>query len=93
MRKLRGDDMSMIFQDPLSSMHPFYRVGDQIREAYLVHNDVAKKAAQRRPRCSGAWAYRTGKPVQRLPAPVLRRNASASHDCHGADLQPEAADR
>ena len=31
----------MIFQDPLSSMHPFYRVGDQIREAYLVHNKVS----------------------------------------------------
>ena len=45
MRKLRGDVMSMIFQDPLSSMHPFYRVGDQIREAYLVHNHVGKKAA------------------------------------------------
>jgi peptide/nickel transport system ATP-binding protein len=45
MRKLRGDVMSMIFQDPLSSMHPFYKVGDQISEAYLVHNHVGKKAA------------------------------------------------
>src|SRR6476469_1778023 len=45
MRKLRGDQMAMIFQDPLSSMHPFYRVGDQITEAYLVHNHVGKKAA------------------------------------------------
>ena len=46
MRKLRGDVMSMIFQDPLSSMHPFYRVGDQISEAYLVHNHVGKKASR-----------------------------------------------
>ena len=48
MRKLRGDQMAMIFQDPLSSMHPFYRVGDQITEAYKVHNDVSRAAAKRR---------------------------------------------
>jgi len=48
MRSLRGDKMAMIFQDPLSSMHPFYRVGDQITEAYRVHNDVSKAAAKKR---------------------------------------------
>jgi peptide/nickel transport system ATP-binding protein len=44
-RKLRGNKMAMIFQDPLSSLHPFYSIGDQIVEAYRVHNDVSKKAA------------------------------------------------
>jgi peptide/nickel transport system ATP-binding protein len=48
MRLLRGDKMSMIFQDPLSSMHPFYRVGAQIAEAYLVHNKVSKAVAKKR---------------------------------------------
>ncbi|MDQ1745724.1 MAG: peptide/nickel transport system ATP-binding protein [Pseudonocardiales bacterium] len=48
MRSLRGDQMAMIFQDPLSSMHPFYRVGDQIAEAYLVHNKVSKSVAKKR---------------------------------------------
>jgi peptide/nickel transport system ATP-binding protein len=38
--------MAMIFQDPLSSMHPFYKIGDQIVEAYRVHNDVSKKVAR-----------------------------------------------
>ncbi len=47
-RRLRGDQVSMIFQDPLSAMHPFYRIGAQLTEAYLVHNDVSKKAAQTR---------------------------------------------
>jgi peptide/nickel transport system ATP-binding protein len=45
-RRLRGKEMAMIFQDPLSAMHPFYTVGDQIIEAYRIHNKVSKKAAR-----------------------------------------------
>lgn len=45
-RQLRGSEMAMIFQDPLSSLHPFYSVGAQISEAYLVHNRVSKKDAK-----------------------------------------------
>ena len=48
MRALRGSEMAMIFQDPLSAMHPFYRVGKQISEAYLVHNKVSKAVAKKR---------------------------------------------
>ena len=45
MRKIRGDDIAMIFQDPLSSLHPFYKIGDQLVEAVRAHNDVSKAAA------------------------------------------------
>jgi len=45
-RQLRGQKMAMIFQDPLSAMHPFYTVGNQIIEAYRVHHDVSKKVAR-----------------------------------------------
>jgi peptide/nickel transport system ATP-binding protein len=45
-RDLRGSEMGMIFQDPLSSLHPFYSVGAQISEAYLVHTKVSKKDAK-----------------------------------------------
>jgi peptide/nickel transport system ATP-binding protein len=45
-RELRGSKMAMIFQDPLSSLHPYYRVGHQIAEAYLIHNKVSRKAAR-----------------------------------------------
>ena len=44
-RQLRGSKMAMIFQDPLSSLHPYFTVGAQITEAYLIHNKVSKKAA------------------------------------------------
>ncbi|MEU6344196.1 ABC transporter ATP-binding protein [Streptomyces sp. NPDC046977] len=47
-RRLRGKDVAMIFQDPLSAMHPYFTVGAQIVEAYRVHHDVSKAAARKR---------------------------------------------
>ena len=48
MRQIRGNDIAMIFQDPLSSLHPFYRVGSQLVEAVLVHQQVSKSVARAR---------------------------------------------
>jgi peptide/nickel transport system ATP-binding protein len=45
LRRLRGNEMSMIFQDPLSSLHPFYKVGTQLVEAIQAHRDVTKAQA------------------------------------------------
>src|SRR5215211_2987876 len=45
LRKIRGNDIAMIFQDPLSSLHPFYKVGAQIVEAIRTHRDVSKQQA------------------------------------------------
>jgi peptide/nickel transport system ATP-binding protein len=46
-RLLRGKKMAMIFQDPLSAMHPYYTVGNQIIEAYRVHNKVTRAVARK----------------------------------------------
>ena len=48
LRKYRGRDMAMIFQDPMSSLHPFYTIGDQIIEAHQVHNQVDEKVSKAR---------------------------------------------
>jgi peptide/nickel transport system ATP-binding protein len=45
MRSIRGEGIGMIFQDPMTSLHPYYKVGDQISEAILAHRDTSKKDA------------------------------------------------
>jgi peptide/nickel transport system ATP-binding protein len=48
LRKIRGNEISMIFQDPLSSLHPFYKVGSQLVEAIRVHQEMSKADARKR---------------------------------------------
>ncbi|GAB6928352.1 ABC transporter ATP-binding protein [Paenibacillus sp. JCM 10914] len=45
MRKLRGNHISMIFQEPMTSLNPVFTVGDQIAEAYQIHEQVGRKEA------------------------------------------------
>jgi peptide/nickel transport system ATP-binding protein len=48
LRDLRGNEVAMIFQDPLSSLHPFYKVGRQLVEAIQAHKYVSKSQAKER---------------------------------------------
>jgi peptide/nickel transport system ATP-binding protein len=48
MRRVRGNDVAMVFQDPLSSLHPLKRIGAQVAEAVSAHNAVSRAAARGR---------------------------------------------
>src|SRR5438874_4702332 len=48
LRSIRGDDIAMIFQDPMTSLNPVKSIGAQLIEAILLHRDVSKKAAKAR---------------------------------------------
>jgi len=48
LRHVRGDDIAMIFQDPLSSLHPQFRVGSQLIEAMRIHRPITRSAARAR---------------------------------------------
>lgn len=50
MRKIRGNEVSIIFQDPMTSLNPVYTIGNQIMEAILLHTDKNKKQAYERAR-------------------------------------------
>ncbi|GAF67149.1 ABC transporter ATP-binding protein [Bacillus sp. TS-2] len=48
MRKIRGNDISMIFQEPMTSLNPVYTVGQQISESFQIHEKLGKKEALKR---------------------------------------------
>ena len=48
MRKIRGQDIALVMQDPFTSLNPMMRIADQIAEAYLLHEKMTKQEAYRR---------------------------------------------
>ena len=48
LRKIRGNEISMIFQDPMTSLNPVYTIGSQLREAVQLHENVSKQVANSR---------------------------------------------
>jgi peptide/nickel transport system ATP-binding protein len=72
MRKLRGSRVSMIFQEPMSSLNPVYTIGSQICEVLHLHNKISRNDARAK-----AIARQTISPS------TLRRPAPTRHDRHG----------
>jgi oligopeptide/dipeptide ABC transporter ATP-binding protein len=48
MQKVRGDDISMVFQEPMTALNPVYTVGDQVAEVLRVHRDMGRRQAMER---------------------------------------------
>ncbi|MFM0287274.1 dipeptide ABC transporter ATP-binding protein [Paraburkholderia megapolitana] len=48
MREMRGSDIAMIFQEPMSALNPLYTIGDQIAETIVLHDDVSAREARKR---------------------------------------------
>ncbi len=48
LRKMRGNDIAMVFQEPMTSLNPLFKIGNQLEESLRVHQDLTKKQAKER---------------------------------------------
>ncbi len=90
MRSIRGAEMSMIFQEPMTSLNPSYTIGDQIMEAIILHQKVDKAEAEKRAITilDGVGMANPQAGGQALPARAERWHAPAGDDLPGAFLHP-----
>ena len=79
-RKLRGSKISMIFQEPMTSLNPVMKIGDQVAECVLQHEKISEKGRGYAPENgrSARGAYDEG-----VSVPAFRRPETEGHDCHG----------
>ena len=95
LRRMRGKEISMIFQEPMTALNPVFTIGEQIAETLRVHEGLDRKEALAR----AAHMLRAVRhPLARatparLFAPAVGRHASARHDRDGACLSSENPDR
>ncbi len=95
MRRIRGGEISMVFQEPMTSLSPVHTIGSQIIEAITLHQDVTPAEARRQ---AIDMLAKVGMPqpertIDRYPYQLSRRYAPARHDRHGALLPAQPADR
>ena len=80
MESIRGNEISMIFQEPMTSLNPVYSVGEQIAEAVRIHKGASKREAMdRAPGDARARRHPRGRAAdQGLPAPALRAECASA---------------
>ena len=87
MRNIRGNDISMIFQEPMTSLNPVFTVGMQIAEAIILHQGKTEEEARH-----GFGDAKTGsdsgagKATYTVSASAFWWNAAAGDDCYGSKL-------
>ena len=78
LREIRGNDIAMIFQDPMTSLNPVHTIGTQLIEAVQLHRDVEEGRAGARARVAeGGRDSARRAPDRRLPAPVREECGNA----------------
>ena len=96
LRAVRGEEIAMIFQDPMTSLNPVHRIGKQIVEQIQAHREVSPRRRGPRPGRRPARARRhpaRPRALRRLPARVLGRHAPARDDRARAVLRSRGAHR
>lgn len=90
MRKIRGYKVSMIYQDPMTSLNPIMTIGTQIEEVLLLHNHISKAEAIKR---TEDILNAVGIPTERYKSTsVFRRDEAARHYCDRACVSATVAD-
>ncbi len=95
MRAIRGNDIAMIFQEPMTSLNPVFTVGDQIAESTALHLKLGKKEAWEKA-VESITLVGINNPERRAkqyPARAVGWDATADHDRDGPGVRPEAPDR
>ena len=95
LRKIRGDGIAMVFQDPMTSLNPVLKIARQLAETMLVHGRLDEQQALER---SITLLGRMGitapeRAIEQLSAPVFRRHAAARHAGDGLRQRAVAPDR
>ncbi len=95
MVKMRGNRMSMIFQQPQSSLNPVFTVGDQVAEVLQIHENMAKEKSWERAveLLKLVGIPDAGRKAKAYPARNVGRAGAARDDRHGAGAETRAADR
>ena len=93
LRSIRGNEIAMIYQEPMASLNPAMKIGQQLMEVPILHDKVSKEEAYRRA-LETVRAVKLPDPermMKLLPAPAFGRPAAAHRDRHGAAVEAGAA--